>query len=232
MIIITALGGMTFATTTENEAPESEIIEVTVYAANAHITRQAKLEIPMGTNVFRIKGLSPYINEQSLQVLGTGDIVIHSFHYEVNYVSSLNSDEKIQTLIRMVKELEREILVKNNRILVLGEQKDLMDKNKRLNENGLMVEELAKLVAYFDEKLTAISNETLELQYNIKDLEKEKQVINSQLAEYNQKEKTPSARVPWSYSKTEKSSPCCYAHPGGGLLVHSCKALVENTHHP
>jgi uncharacterized protein (TIGR02231 family) len=195
MIIITAIGGMTFAASTEINESDSEITEVTVYGANAHITREATLNIPKGTNVFRLKDLSPYINEQSLQVLGTGDIIIHSFHYEVNYVSSIESDGKIQALLDKVKNLERNIISKNTRILVLNEQKDLMDKNKRLNEKGLTVAELVKLVEYFDEKLMSISNETMELQYDIKELENEKQIINNQLAEHNQKGKTPSGEI-------------------------------------
>ena len=195
MIVLTGLAGIIQAAKVEDEVSESEIKEVTVYSANAHIMRVAKLSIPKGTNIFRLKGLSPYINEQSLQVLGTGDIVIHSFHYEVNYISSIESDEAIKILISQIRALEKQILYKNSRLSVLKEQKDLMDKNKRLNENGLSVDELTKLVQYFDEKLTAIGKEMLELQFEISDFEKQKQELNNQLAQNNQREKTPSGEI-------------------------------------
>jgi uncharacterized protein (TIGR02231 family) len=194
-IIVLAAINISKAATLEEEVVNSAINKVTVYTSTAYITREINLDIMKGSNVFRIKNLSPYINNQSIQILGTGDIIIHSYYYEVNYLSSIESDKEIRLLNTQIRDIEREILFKNSRIEVLKEQKDLMDKNKRLNENGLSVDELKKLVEYFDQKLTAIGNNILELGLSIQDLQTEKATLQNQLAQYNQNEKTPSGEI-------------------------------------
>lgn len=174
---------------------QSSIKEVAVYAQNAHVTRIAKFPISRGQSYYRLSRLSPYINEQSIQVIGTGDIMIHGHQYEVNYITSIESSQEIKVLISNIRDLEKQIRIKKSRLDILNEKKDLLDKNKKLNVEGATVEELAELEIYFDQKLTEISTESLDIEYELIDLEEDKNILEKQLSEYNQKEKTPSGEI-------------------------------------
>ena len=52
--------------------PEKELTtainEVTVFQNSAQIFESGKVSIPKGTSVLRIKGLTPYLDEKSIQV--------------------------------------------------------------------------------------------------------------------------------------------------------------------
>ena len=77
---------------------KTEIKEVTVFQAGAQLFESGKVTIPKGTTILKVTGLSPYVDEKSLQVKAEGDFTILSVNHKYNYLTELAKDEKIDSL--------------------------------------------------------------------------------------------------------------------------------------
>ena len=62
--------------------------EAIVFINGAELTHQAVLPLKKGTNEVRIEGLSPKVDRNSIQVSLSDGVVISSFQYSVDYLSS------------------------------------------------------------------------------------------------------------------------------------------------
>ncbi|HYW96112.1 MAG TPA: mucoidy inhibitor MuiA family protein, partial [Bacteroidales bacterium] len=87
----------------------SEISHVTVYPNGAHISRKAGITLSKGESTLVISGLSPYINEQSVQVKGRGNITILSVSSEKNYIANLTEPERLTALRKQLQNVQMNI---------------------------------------------------------------------------------------------------------------------------
>lgn len=83
----------------ENVKPvNSTITHVTVFGSGAQVTGISEISLVQGISALAIQGLSPYIDEQSIQVKGKGKFTVLSASLERNYISELKEQEQIQVL--------------------------------------------------------------------------------------------------------------------------------------
>ena len=67
----------------EKEIVKAQITEVTVYAQGAQLFQKANYSIKPGISEVIIEGISPYIDQNSLQVKATGSVVILDSKYSL-----------------------------------------------------------------------------------------------------------------------------------------------------
>lgn len=170
----------------------TKITGVTVYLNGAHIIRTGTFTIPAGKNTLIIKNLSPYINENSIQVNATGDFTIVSVNHRVNYLEELIQPEELYALNKKIESLQHQIDLENTKLEVNKDMLDMLNKNKKLGDesSGTDINQLRSAMSYYEEQLSRIRKNDLEVQQKIKDLTKEKEKYQNQLSKpYSEKEK-------------------------------------------
>ena len=68
---------------------QAEIKHVTVYPDRAQLSHESSFELTPGKTILKLKGLSPYIDAQSIQVKGIGEFTILSVNLQNNFLQNL-----------------------------------------------------------------------------------------------------------------------------------------------
>ena len=87
----------------------SKIETVTVYLDGAEINRTATLKLNSGKSELTFNGLSPFIDESSIQVSGLKDVSILSINFGINYLSQKKQSDSISVLQNELKLLKKKI---------------------------------------------------------------------------------------------------------------------------
>ncbi|MCW4470526.1 mucoidy inhibitor MuiA family protein [Flavobacterium sp. MFBS3-15] len=141
--------------------PKSTIKEVTVYRNGAQVTSEAAVSLPKGVSEVYLTGLSPLIDQNSIQVSGLKDASILSISYAVNYVDKKADTGRIKQLEALLAEKRKENSVVQNLINGLREEQTLLTSNRALKgeQQGLTVSQVNAFAQYYRERHAAIQNE-------------------------------------------------------------------------
>ena len=75
---------------------KATLSRVTVYPDRAQLFHETAVDIPAGSTVFKLNGLSPYIDVQSIQVKGYGEFTIMGVNHQNNYLENLEELPEIK----------------------------------------------------------------------------------------------------------------------------------------
>jgi len=141
--------------------PRSTIKEVTVYRNGAQVTSEAAVNLPKGVSEVYLTGLSPLIDQNSIQVSGLKDASVLSISYAVNYVDKKADTGKIKQLEALLAEKRKENSVVQNLINGLREEQTLLTSNRALKgeQQGLTIAQVTAFAKYYRERHAAIQNE-------------------------------------------------------------------------
>lgn len=159
----------------DNKTISSSIETVTVYQQGAQIERQAYYSVKKGLTKITIENISRQIDAKSIQVLGTGDMVILDAKYKLKYPEPLPSgtvaptpklDRELQLLEDSVTTMSYELFSIEQRLSVLNTQKSILSNNGAIKGVGKVNDSIPLLMAamnYYYEKMNAIDKEVLTL---------------------------------------------------------------------
>ncbi len=141
--------------------PKTVIKEVTVYLSGARVTAESGVTLPAGVSEVRLTGLSPQIDQNSIQVSGLKNVSVLSINYTVNNVAKKLDSEKIKALEAELQQINREYSQIQNIIKGLTNEEALMTNNIKIkgDDQNLTVEQIAAYSKYYRERITAIQNE-------------------------------------------------------------------------
>lgn len=175
----------------------SKIKSVTVYLDGAEINRETSVKLNPGTTQITLTGLSPYIDESSIQVSGLADASILSINYGINYLSQKTQSDSIITLQRQLKNLEAQIQYQYDLIAGYNEELGLIQSNKQLGNETTVVslEQLKTFAAYYRKRITELKMAINKSNLEIENLEETKGKINQQRNELNFEVKTQTGEI-------------------------------------
>ncbi len=175
----------------------STITHVTVFNSGAQVTGVSEVVLVPGISILLIQGLSPYIDEQSIQVKGKGKFTVLSASLERNYISELKEKEQIETLRTKIEELTIKIEDEKLQTGILKEEesflltnKDAGGKNESLDAANFKI-----LFDFYKTSLTQIRTEIMSRERKIRELEKELAKLNNQLSVLQTSENMPSGQI-------------------------------------
>ena len=177
---------------------KTEINGVTVFLRGAQISRTGETSIPSGETVIMIKGLTPQLDDKSIQVKGKGAFTILAVNHQINYLKDLlGKDKKIDSLQTELRRIEDEIVLEKATIDVLTEKMSLLSANKKLggDNTGVSVTQLQQAINFYETEITKIKKEGIATGKRIRELELTKNKIQNQLKEWSGKAKTPSGEI-------------------------------------
>ncbi|MEE9361021.1 MAG: mucoidy inhibitor MuiA family protein [Cellulophaga sp.] len=161
----------------------SKIKEVTVYLNGAQITRLAHCQLKIGTSEITFTGLSPKIDESSIQISGLQWVSILAMSYDINYLEKSTSSPETLLLEKQISSTEAEISSLKNLVLGLQEEENVIKSNSLIRE--LDLEKIKRLSTYYRERITAIKNEIFATNSKVNTLRLKTIAFKKQLAEFN-----------------------------------------------
>src|SRR4051794_19291127 len=87
--------GVVYAQTFKEKELKSSITDVTVFLSGAQIFESGLTTLPAGKTLVRVKKVSPYIDEKSIQVKAEGDFTILSVNHKFNYLEAIQKDHRL-----------------------------------------------------------------------------------------------------------------------------------------
>lgn len=181
------------AQATEKEIVKAQITEVTVYAQGAQLFQKANYSIKPGISEIIIEGISPYIDQNSLQVKASGSVVILDSKYSLfqpthTVVNEATIPLKIRREIRQVEDslkmLGFDLLEIQDEIDVLTTAKSIIANNGTLRNQGKVTDSLNLLkqaVEYYSSKVLEINKKILALRKRKVEREAKKSSLDERL---------------------------------------------------
>jgi hypothetical protein len=164
---------------------ESKIEKVIVFLNGAQIERSAMVSIPSGTSSVLFQNLSPQIEEQSIQVKGTGNFTILSVSRQSNYLNEQKANDEIKGFEKRLSDLNDDLDIKQNNILILKKEEDLLAANQSVGNGGtgLDLNKLKQVLEFQRTRLTENKLKQLDNEKVIKRLRTEIVKLQNQINE-------------------------------------------------
>jgi hypothetical protein len=143
----------------------SQIQNVTVFLAGAQVFEKAQGQLTAGESFILVKGLSPYIDEKSIQVKGKGNFTIQAVNKRLDFLSEKEVNEKVKALNDQILEIQRNQSKENARLEILVEKASLLQANKKLGgaQSGPSIAELRSALDFYETELTKLKTEELQI---------------------------------------------------------------------
>lgn len=175
----------------------TEITDVTVFLQGAQITRKGEIQVSSGESMLILEGLSPFMDDKSVQVNAQGDFTVLSVKHKLDYLSEREKNFKTDSLHENIESLENQISRENARLEVLAEKESLLDRNKNLNgeTSGPSLNDLKQAIEFYDRELSEIKKERIETQTKINDLNSKRLKIQRQISDIELQKDLPSGKI-------------------------------------
>ena len=186
------LASLSFA----NNTP-SKIDNVTVYLSGAQITRTTTIKLPVGTTEFTFNKLSPYIQENSIQISGLKNASILSINYGINYLAKQDQTIDVEAFQNSIKTFVDKIQFEDDLISGYNEELNLIQSNRHLGNDSQVVnlEKLKQFTEYYRTRITEIKNLIYASEKKKTIYQKEISEIKKQLTELNVSEKVQTGEI-------------------------------------
>lgn len=180
-----------------NAQQTSKITDVTVYLDGAEISRQASVNLKSGNSEFTFSGLSPHIEESSIQISGLKNASILSINYGINYLSKQNQNDSIEALQAELKSITTKKANQYNLISGYNEELTLIQSNNRLSNETKVVslEQLKSFATYYRTRITELKMLINKANAVIEDYNQTEVDIKRQLAEFNLDENVETGEI-------------------------------------
>ncbi len=164
---------------------KTKINNVNLFLTGAEINRIAKINIKQGNNIYIIKGLSPYMDKNTIQITGKGNFTILGVSSQNNFLEKIPANSKIYLYKDSVNYYTRTIENNNQMLNVYAEEKSMILANKTIkgNNQNLNPDDLQKLADFYRSRLKDINFKTIELNRKNKKFNNRVSVLNKQIKE-------------------------------------------------
>lgn len=157
--------------------------EVTVYLNGAQVTAEAILSVPKGTSTVRITDVSPFINQNSIQISGLKEVSILSIGYETSFLPKKTVSDRITDLENKIAAKNRAIALLTNTIKGLQEEESLLSANKLLSsdQQAVALEKVTAFSKYYRERVPVIKMEIYDADIKINELKTDLSLLYEEL---------------------------------------------------
>lgn len=175
----------------------NQIKEVTLFLSGAQVFETATGTLPAGETVLLVKGLSPFMDEKSIQVKGQGNFIIQAVNKRLDFLHEKEEGEKAIALEKEIAEIEKRQSNLRNRIQVLGTKMSVLSANKSIGSSqaGTSMTALKATLDFFDAEHTKIANEELQINAQLTANDQEIEALRNQLYALQQSDDKAKAEI-------------------------------------
>ena len=199
---------VSFGQENQEKAIDSEVEQVTVFFANAQISRQKSLSVESGKTSLKFHNLSPYINPKSVQAKVDGSVTVLSVNHQLNYMDDMEKPKELSDLEVKYKAVEGKIKVEQAHLSVIDEEVLFLQENRKIGGKNqeLSVSNLKEASEFYSTKLTALKLKRIERQSSISALREELEKIGKQINMLSSTKEFPSGEIIISIDSKSKES--------------------------
>jgi hypothetical protein len=179
-----------YSTPIETTSVNSTIEEVTVFQNSARITRRTKMiSVDNNRHIFKLEGISPYIDKESVQIKMSGDGYLSQVKYVKNYLLSQQYNNQIKSLKNNYNTKKDSLGLITLKLKSLKEQEHFLKSNILITgENqSLKLIDLSEIAEYYSSEIEEIFSNIYGNEQTEKKLKKEMALINAQINELKPK---------------------------------------------
>lgn len=196
LLLLVLFGTGSYAQDFKERDVKTAIREVTVFLRGAQIYETGSVMLTPGKTILHMKGLSPYLDEKSIQVKAEGNFTILCVNHKFNFLDELKRDVKVDSLQARIETIESQVARENARLEVLQEKQSVLNANKSLeNPSGITMTQLKQAMEFYDAEISKIKDEGIRIKKNITRYQQERDAIEKQLREVNETKSTPTSEV-------------------------------------
>lgn len=175
----------------------NQIKEVTLFLSGAQVFETATGTLPIGETVLLVKGLSPFLDEKSIQVKGQGNFTIQAVNKRLDFLHEKEEGEKATALEKEIAEIEKRQSNLRNRLQVLGTKMSVLSANKSIgsSQTGTSMTALKATLEFFDAEHTKIANEELQINTQLAANDQEIEALRNQLYALQQSDDKAKAEI-------------------------------------
>jgi len=190
---VVALQAQTF----KEKELKTNIKEVTVFLNGAQVFEAGSTAIPVGTTLLRIKGLSPFIDEKSVQVKAEGDFTILAVNHKLSYLNELKKDGKMDSLKKRIDVIKLSVSRDAARLEMLVEKLSLLNANKTLGgaNAGVSIIQLRQAIELYESEILKIKEEEIKLKQSIEKKKIDQANLENELKDINARPTLPSSEI-------------------------------------
>ena len=183
--------------TSDTVSVDSEIRSATVFLSGAEVQREAEINLQKGTNHYAIHGLSKTVNEQTLQLRTSTDVVLESISITTNPETSNKYSSEISELEKRKSSLQHDINRLESNLKVLDQKLNVLLSNQDIGgENAnFSASELQKIVEYYGQQFEEIENQRIQINAERDTLNADLKKVNQKLSELRSKREKTSGTV-------------------------------------
>lgn len=196
-LLLTSFALQGFAQDLKEVTLTNQIKEVTLFLSGAQIFETATGTLPAGESVLLVKGLSPFLDEKSIQVKGQGNFTIQAVNKRLDFLHEKEEGEKATALERAIEEIEKRQSILRNRLQVLATKMSVLSANKSIGSSqaGTSMTALKTTLDFFDAEHTKIANEELQINTQLAANDQEIEALRNQLYALQQSDDKAKAEI-------------------------------------
>ncbi len=182
----------------QNEKEIKTVIKhITVYPDRAQLNHETAVEIPAGRTTLKFTGLSPYIDDRSIQVKGFGDFTILSVNQQNNYLQNLEDSPEFKNFRNQIEALQIKVEDEKAAISVLKEKEAFLVANRAIlvKETTFSIEQLKSVMDLYTNNMDQVTTTILKKTRLIKEYEKQIAALQQQIADRTGKQQLPSGEI-------------------------------------
>ncbi|RZS93854.1 mucoidy inhibitor MuiA family protein [Aquimarina brevivitae] len=165
ILLLIGLISLTLHANTKIQQPNSTIEKVTVYLSAAKIERVAKLNLLSGQNTIVLTGLSPLVDENSIQLTGLKNTSVTSISFAKNAMAKKAFSDRYLQLEQELLLLNKQFNTLESELKGLEQELQLYQNNQQLkgNDQSLSLQQVKDIAAYYSERIKSIEQQKYDI---------------------------------------------------------------------
>ena len=176
---------------------KTSVEKVTLFIDGAQVTRTEQVDIPAGNSTLVFTGLSPYLDDKSMQVAAKGRFTVTAVNRLFNHTDSLERSARQQALQQELANIRQQQKKQQAAREVIDAESDLLKVNCSVgNRNAATpLAAIKELNEYYASRMEELKRRTLELEGQLKTLSEREQQVLADLTQLGGRQTAPMSEV-------------------------------------
>lgn len=176
---------------------KTSVEKVTLFIDGAQVTRTEQVDIPAGNSTLVFTGLSPYLDDKSMQVAAKGRFTVTAVNRLFNHTDSLERSARQQALEQELANIRQQQKKQQAAREVIDAESDLLKVNCSVgNPNAATpLAAIKELNEYYASRMEELKRRTLELEGQLKTLSEREQQVLADLTQLGGRQTAPMSEV-------------------------------------
>lgn len=176
---------------------KTEVKAVTIFTKGAQPTRKKTVELPAGKSTIKFTDLSPYIDEKSIQIKTSNEVIVLSVNRQLNYTDTTAKKRNTSELRQKLNAIESKLYLENTNLEVIKEEYAFLKDNRIMGGKNQEVSlaNLKQTADYYHDRITTLKMKEIEIDKSIESLTEQKDAVINQINEDGNVKVTPRGEI-------------------------------------